>query len=149
MRWLGSVQTLNPRLWLMRSLAITEYGVLHAVSHRRAPTHEPLQWSEPLPPAHPTISVKAREARALAQVTQGGSEQWLCPGPHPGLQTLRSVPSPHAVSSGGPAHRKGAQRSPKGGSRALFPRYGHWWGILLPPPAFWNICAGDTPHPLS
>lgn len=97
----------------MRSFTITEFRDLHAVPHTRASTSESLWWSEPLP-LHPTISVKPREERALAQVTQGVHEQWLFPEPHPGLQTLRfsaQYPQPPAhASSGSPACGKGTVR---------------------------------------
>lgn len=133
MQWLGSVQTLNLRLWLMRSLAITEYSAFHAVSLHRLLSTSLFSGQSPHP-LHPTISVKPREGRALAQVTQGVSEPRLCPGPHPGLQTPRSVPS-----SGGSAHRRGAERPPEGGSWASFPCYRHWWGTsvqgILPTPS--------------
>lgn len=43
-------------------------------------------------------------------------------------------------------HSKG---SPEDGSRASFPGYRHWWGILPTSPAFWHVFAGDIPHLVS
>lgn len=100
--------------------------------------------STPLTPQSP-INVKPREGRALAQVTRGIHERWLCPGPHPGLQTLRPAPIPTPSILEALLVGWGWEgRSPEGGARALFP------GCTLPTsPAFWHRCAGETPHLLS